>query len=671
MKHLITSILLLLTLSVHAQNIQWAFKVLEVSSEKGTREHSAAQVLGMPNSTPTGKRNIKAWEPKTAGGEEFVKVGFMDPIIPKQIVIVESFHPGYIDKVYVYDADGKEYQLITYIPQRVSADSRVLHINTANLNFHVLAVKLVLKTEKDLHVNIDAIGMTLSDKPYKPKANPNDLIKSNLVVTRLDSNVNSRHIEMGPLVSPDGKTLYLSRRGDPNDMGGVSDKEDIWYAEWDEKTKNWSPVKNIGAPLNNGDPNFINSISPDGNTILLGNSYMEDGTMEDGVSISRRTATGWSTPQRLIIEDDSRNVSRKANYFLSNSQKILLISNNRKEDSHGDRDLYVSFQKPDSTWTKPLNLGKTINTKGTEASPFLASDDKTLYFTSNGLPGYGGSDIYMTRRLDESWVKWSEPENLGPIVNTAFNESFLTISASGEQVYFTSESQNKKENDADIFLINLPKILKPSPVMLVKGRVLNSKTKEPIPDVKIFFEDLSTGQEAGIAKSSPGSGDYQIILPSGKNYGYLAQRDGFVSVNANMDLTNMQEYQEYQKDLYLTPLEAGEVVMINNIFFDFDKYDLRKESFPELNRIVKLLKASPTMKIEVSANTDSIGTEKYNESLSQKRAASVANYLLAQSGIDKSRITLIAYGETKPAASNATAKGRQLNRRVQFKILSK
>jgi OOP family OmpA-OmpF porin len=661
-----------LSVPLWAQNVQWSFKILEYSSQSQKDSkggYSAIQALGMPNVSPQGKENIHAWEPKGTLTEEYIKVGFLNPIKPKQIVIVESFHPGYITKILAYDAEGKEHEISNYTAQPLTVANRFFHVNTPSIDFYVFAVKVILKCDKNVPVNIDAIGISESDKQYKMKSNPNDLIKAGMIVKRLDTTVNSKFTELGPLVSPDGKTLYFSRRGDPTDKGGKSDKEDIWYSQWDESKKGWGEAKNIGKPLNNDEPNFINSISPDGNTIVVGNSYYPDGTMEDGVSISRRTNNGWSFPKRLIIEDDEENISKKANYFLSNSQKILLISNDRKKDSYGDRDLYVSFPKADSTWTKPLNLGKVINTKGEEAAPFLASDDKTLYFTSDGLSGYGGSDIYMSRRLDDSWTKWSEPENLGPVVNTSHNESFFTLTASGDKVYFTS--QTKDGDDIDMYMLILPPILKPLPVLLVSGRVLNSKTNEPIPDVKIFFENLSTGAEMGVANSSPGSGTYQIVLPSGSNYGYLAQKDGFISVNSNIDLTNMPEYREYKRDLYLTPIEEGQSIVINNIFFDFDKYELKKESFLELDRLVTLLKKSATMKIEISANTDNIGTEEYNDKLSIKRAEAVFNYLVAKTGVDKSRIVMKHYGELMPVASNATAKGRQLNRRVEFKILAK
>ena len=214
-------------------------------------------------------------------------------------------------------------------------------------------------------------------------------------------------------------------------------------------------------------------------------------------------------------------------------------------------------------------------------------------------------------------------------------------------------------------------MLMPTPVMLISGKVLNSKTNEAISNVKIFFENLDTGKEIGIASSDPNSGNFQIILPSGINYGYLAEKNGFVSINSNIDLSNMQNYKEYMKDIYLTPIEAGQTIIFNNIFFDFDKHELKNTSFFELNRLALLLKNNEIKTIEVAAFTDNKGTEDYNDDLSIKRAESVVNYLISKSGAEKQRIAMKYFGEKNPLASNKTAKGRQINRRVQFKILEK
>jgi len=666
----ITLLFILLPLSflVSAQQVQWAFKVLDHSSQQSSKDYAAVQALGIPNALPHQGESVKAWEPKPNEKESFIKVGYLKPIIPKQIIIGESFNPGHISAVYVYDASGKEFRISSTLNGFLSPDG-LFHISTQEVTFNVLAVKVVV-VSNGVPVGIDAIGITTYDKHFKIQQSENDLIKSNMVAKKMSDSVNSNYMEIGPLISPNGKTLYFSRRGDPGDIGGKKDIEDIWYSNWNPSTKSWGKAHNMGCPLNNKDPNFINSISPDGNTVLLGNSYNADGTMTDGVSLAHRTSTGWSAPVRLEIEDEDRNKSAMVSYFMANSQKILMISNNRSGDSYGKNDLYVSFLKTDGTWTKPLNLGDKINTDAIEDAPFLASDNKTLYFTSEGLGGYGGSDIYMSRRLDSTWQNWSTPENLGPVVNGAHDESFFSLSASGKQVFFTSQVE-ADSRDIDMYVLELPTLLAPLPVLLVHGHVYNSKTKEFVKGVKISFENLTTATEIGIASSNYDSASYTIVLPAGAKYGYLAEKDGYISINENIDLSNMKEYKEYERDLYITPIEIGEVVILNNVFFDFDKYELKKESYPELDRLASLLKKSNTMKIELSGYADSIGTKAYNDKLSSNRAQAIANYLIAKSGVDKKRILVKHFGESKPIATNATAKGREMNRRVEFKIVSK
>ncbi len=360
MKNTFICLLILISIPLWSQEVQWGFRVLEYSSQKGSREFSAVQAIGAPNVMPAGAENIGAWQPKGNNTEEYIKVGFAYPLKPKQIIIAESFHPGYITKIILYDASGNEYEIASYLPKAIAEASRVLLINTSAVNFVVFAIKIVLKPENNLAIGIDAIGISESSTPYKIKVNSNDIIKSNMVAVRLDKNVNSFYPEIGPLVSADGKILYFSRADCPENVGGARDKEDIWYSTWDETLKTWGVAQNMGAPLNNKYPNFINSVSPDGNKILLGNSYLPDGSMDEGVSISRRLYAGWGIPQRLIIEDDNNNIGKRANYFLSNTQRTLLISNNRRKDTYGDRDLYVSFLKADKSWTKPLNLWLTM-----------------------------------------------------------------------------------------------------------------------------------------------------------------------------------------------------------------------------------------------------------------------------------------------------------------------
>ena len=225
--------------------------------------------------------------------------------------------------------------------------------------------------------------------------------RDSVFLENLGPNVNSSYDEVGPVISPDGKTLYFDRPNHPENFGD----DDIWVSEL-QANGSWSLGRNIGAPLNNADNNFVSSVTPDGNTLLLGNVYNRDGSMGPGVSIVRRTRTGWGTPQALKIRNYYSTAST-ANYSLANDGKTLLMAIQRN-DSYGEMDLYVSFLQPNNEWSEPMNLGPDINSTGYDRTPFLAADGVTLYFSSDGLGGYGSSDIFVSRRLDSTWQRWSK-----------------------------------------------------------------------------------------------------------------------------------------------------------------------------------------------------------------------------------------------------------------------
>ena len=354
---------------------------------------------------------------------------------------------------------------------------------------------------------------------------------------------------------------------------------------------------------------------------------------------------------------------------MANTRTALLMSVER-EDSRGDRDLYVSFQKNDSLWSAPLNLGDIINTAGEESAPFLASDNKTLYFSSNGFSGFGGSDVYMSKRLDDTWTNWSEPENMGPDINSELNDLFFNIPSTSEYAYYSREVAI---DNADVYRVKLPVFMSPEPIVVVRGKLIDAKTGEPI-SAKIIYEKLPEGTEVGVAHSDPETGEYEIHLPGGQLYGVRAEAKGHISENQNLDLRNIkQDGVTRNQDMRLEPIEVAKIepeatINLNNIFFDFDKSTLKPESFPELNRIVALMGERPTLEVEISGHADATGPEEYNLGLSERRAKSVARYLTGK-GVPKERIKVAFYGETKPVESNETREGRRKNRRVEFKIL--
>ncbi len=675
MKRLLLAIYLIVCVQIIAktQVVQWATKVIDVSSELTPVQYSAQQILGKPNVLPAGGQNPNAWTPDKPKRKEFIKVGFATPIQIQQIAIAESHNPTALFKIYTYDEAGREYLIRSFSPIVIPLKSRMLTILMEKTPYKVTSVKLEFDgAALTDYFSIDAIAITDSNYPIVANIDIPDLLSKGLITERLDENVNSEFTELNPILTPDGKTLYFSRKNHPGNIGGVNDKEDIWYSELGPDGK-WTLAKNMGPQFNNEFPNFASAVSsatPDGKSVLmlLGNRYLENGKMLAGVSVSDNINGSWSNPKPILIENDY-NYNEKANYFMANTRKSLLMSIER-EDSRGGRDMYVSFAKNDSVWSEPLNLGIIVNTSGEDTAPFLASDDKTLYFSSNGFSGFGGSDIYISRRLDDTWTNWTEPQNMGPDINSKLDDLFFNIPASSEFAYY---SRGMTEDNADIFRVKLPLYKSPEPVVLVKGKLIDSKTGKPI-GAKIIYERLSDGKEVGITYSNPETGEYEIRLPGGQLYGFRAEADGHISESQNLDLRDMSKDTTVEhKDITLAPIEIARIepdatIALNNIFFDFKKATLRPESFSELNRIVNLMKDNSGMTVEISGHTDATGPNDYNMWLSEWRAKAVATYLI-QKSIEKERISVVFFGETKPADTNETKEGRGKNRRVEFKIV--
>ncbi len=575
----------------------------------------------------------------------------------RQIAIAESYNPSAIFRVLAYDSQGKEHVVNTLNPMVVPLKGPNAEPFMEMTPYKVVSIKIEFDgAAVPDYFGIDAVAISDSNYPIIADIPTMQMLASGIVIEALDKNVNSQYSELNPLLSPDGKTLYFSRKNHPENIGGTADKEDIWYSELDS-SGHWQLAKNMGRKFNNEGPNFMNTIqavTPDGKFIvLLGNRYLNNGKMQAGVSISSNVGGEWTRPVALNIKDDY-NYNEKANFFLTNNRKTLILSVER-DDTYGDRDLYVSFMVGrDSTWTAPLNLGEVVNTAGEESAPFLASDDKTLYFSSKGFSGYGGSDIYVTRRLDDTWTNWSEPENLGPEINSPLEDLFFNIPASSEYAYY---SRGVSDTNTDIFRIKLPIVKTPEPWVTVKGKIVD-KDGKPL-GAKIVYERLPDGKELGIAQSNPETGEYEIRLPASHNYGVRAEADGKVSESQNLDLTNAKSDQIIDgknfdlEPIKVTPVQPDITIVLNNVFFDFDKTTLKPESFPELNRIVALMTDKPGMQIEIAGHADAIGTEEYNLRLSERRAKAVAKYL-ADKGISKDRITAVFFGEASPVGTNDT-----------------
>lgn len=489
-------------------------------------------------------------------------------------------------------------------------------------------------------------------------------------IENLGTKINSVLPELRPTVSADGNHLYFICQNHPANTKyrSVPNSQDIWYSERDSTGK-WSDAIHMEYPLNTTHYNAVYWISPDNNRLLLRGAFNEGAFISKGVSMTYKDKDGeWTPPNALFIKNyEKYDHGRQSGASMTHDGETLLLY--MTPESNGiNNDLYVSFLTPEGWWTEPKSLGKKINLPDyDEMTPYMAADGVTLYFSSNRPGGLGDNDIWMTRRLDKTWQKWSDPVNLGSPINTPDWDAFFTLDAGGEYAYLTTNLNTY--GGSDIVRVRLMEEKKPDPVVLVSGNVYNAKTKTPL-SASLIYETLPDGKEAGNGVSAPADGSFKIVLPYDQNYLIRATADKFFAQSENLNLDSLVKagYKEIHKDLYLVPIEIGQTVRLNNVFFDFDKWDLRSESFVELDRVVTLLKENPAIEIEMSAHTDSKGSDDYNFRLSDNRAKSVKDYIISK-GIPENRIVSKGYGETRPVATNDTDEGRQLNRRVEFTIL--
>ncbi|MHA4742121.1 OmpA family protein [Dyadobacter sp. MSC1_007] len=655
----------LVSVAGYGQDVLWASKVLGYSSEYRPSQvghaYRSKQILGIPNKLPDFGDSPCAWSPAEADGrnEEWIKVGFEKSIALKQIAIAENFNPGAIARVYAYDESGKEYLVSETAVAQMTAKGRMFRVfPTQNINAN--AVKIVLQPGKVSGFNqIDAIGISANAAPIEAVINfAPTLIKAHR--ENMGKAINTNAQEVAPIISPDGKTLYFTRNNFEGNIGTPA--QDVWYSTLNDNGK-WTDAVNIGPPINNAGNNAITSISADGRTIYLINVYRPDGSMVFGFSRSFKTKNGWTFPKESKMVNAVRSEST-IEISVSPYENVLIMSVQRN-DSEGKKDLYISFLQKDNSWSEPRNLGSVINSADYEGTPFLALDNKTLYFSSQGHSGYGEGDLFMTRRLDDTWLNWSRPENLGPNINSPLWDAFVNIPATGDYAYFSSSE--KVMGQEDIFRIRMTPEIKPEPVAVVTGTVLEAETLKPVKsDIKADIK--SNNQLFANATFDPETGDFKLILPQKEIYRISASGPGYFPVSEDIDLMDGAGAMTIKKNIYLQPIKAGQQIRLSNAMFSQSSAELIEASFPELDRIAETMKSYPAMEILLEGHTDNQGEVQKNVKLSADRVEQVKKYLLSK-GIEARRIQTKAWGPARPIASNLTEQTRQKNRRVEFTIL--
>ncbi len=652
---------------------------------------------------------------------------------------------------------------------------------------------------------------------------------------QLGKNVNTRYHETAPLVTPDNKRLYFTVSNHPENNEGTDNTQDIWYSD-KLPDGNWSKAQHMGSPLNNRKFNQVLCIVDDGNTLLVRGGKNKN---KEGFSLTTRTGDGWTKPNALDIKEfEEMNKGRFSGAVISQDRSVLLIYMSERTGK-AFSDLYVSKLQNNGSYSQPEMIN-SLSTPQDEFGQYLTNNDKTMYFASNRQGGLGDVDVWKTERLDDSWQKWSEPENIGAPINTSGFDSYFSIDESGKNAFttrtyvsadgsnmniyalvpkpkitvtgtvFDDETQEtislnllinlKEENkfsittkedgiysfttiEEDIYQYEAEKLgysaladeidlrgikkdttitkdLYLTPIqseIFLYGYVLDAETEYPVVvkvksaqgkwskskessyadgayrmqlkgegTYKISITDsiyesvekniditLATGEffkevrqdfvlkkrilpyvlsgytfdnktkepiSATVAiddndtilatVKSDESGFYTVNIPVADKYKIRANKESYLNLEDEVNVFDNQDFLYYNKDLYLDPIEVGVTVIIKNIYFNFDKTDLKRESYPELNRLTQLMKTNPGITIEIAGHTDDKGSDEYNLELSDGRANSVMNYLLEQ-GIDAARMIAKGYGESEPISTNYTDEGRAENRRVVFTILSK
>jgi tetratricopeptide (TPR) repeat protein len=468
--------------------------------------------------------------------------------------------------------------------------------------------------------------------------------------------INTQNDEYWPSITADGQTLMFTRQarivGDPPQF---SRGEEDFYISY-LSGNSWQTAVNAGPPLNTPNNEGAQTLSSNGNYMYF-TACDRPGSMGScDLYFSSFNDGNWSVPVNLGPPVNTS--SWESTPSISADGKTLYFSSTRP-GGFGGKDLWFSRIDEKNRWSSPVNMGKVINTAGEEMSPFIHFDGKTLYFASDGRVGMGGFDIYISRLINDS--TWSEPQNLGYPINTFNDETGLIIESGGQKAYYSSIRD--KANGKDIFVFNLYESARPDPVSYLKGKVYDKETGKLL---KAEYEliNLSTIKPS-VKNTTDGSGNFLVCLPSGYNYGLNISKPGYLFYMFE-GVHTLKE--PLVKRIVLSPVKVGEKMMLANVFYEFDSWELKKESKSELNNLAKLISDNSVLEMEIGGYTDSTGTAGYNQTLSEKRALSVVNYLISK-GIPAERLKYKGYGSASPIGDNNTEEGRKMNRRTEAKIL--
>ena len=469
----------------------------------------------------------------------------------------------------------------------------------------------------------------------------------------LGDSINTASSEYYPSITINDSLFVFTRRG-----AGI--REDFIESTI-LPNHEYSRSKTISGSINEEPSKGAINISQDGDWLIFAGNFPSNGFGNFDLYISYQTPQGWSEPINLGPQINTE--FWESSPSLSSDKSTLYFSSDRP-GGYGGKDLYVSHRLPNGKWSEALNMGASVNTTGDELAPFIHADNNTLYFTSDGLPGYGGSDLFVMRKKNAA--EWNIPENLGYPINTIENDGSLFVASNGIDAFYSSDRADSR-GGLDLYRFELRPDIRPARTLYVRGTVFNKKDNKGIP-ATVELIDNSTG-ELNSKVQTDEQGNYFITLPVGKDYVFNVNRKGYLFYSDNFLLSQRVPDSVYEKNIPLQPIEVNASIILKNIFFETNKFQLDPKSQAELDKIVQLLNDNPTLKVEISGYTDNVGKPSDNLSLSNNRAKSVVSYLIGK-GIVSQRLVAKGYGETKPVADNATEEGKAKNRRTELRVIS-
>lgn len=489
---------------------------------------------------------------------------------------------------------------------------------------------------------------------------------SKLKVERLGSNINSPYPDYAPVVTGNDSLMFFTSRRKGTTRGFVDDEngnqyyEDIYFSEF--KNGEWSAAKNTGKPINSGDHDATISISYDGKKLFIYKGEKKGTIYESNYDDAKKE---WSKPQPIKGKVNSPDYENHAS--LSKDGKTLYLALERS-DSYGGTDIYASKLGEDGTWGAPVNLGKSVNTEFDEDGPAIAYDGKTLYFSSKGHDGMGGFDIFKTVSGDGGKT-WSKPENMGVPLNSPDDDVHISLTEQkdGKMYGYFASTRPGGAGDKDIYRIGLPP---PEPQglkdVLFTIYVKDCETGE-YTDAKV---KVSKGQSTIAQKANPQMGVYQYTFenPENMTYEVYIEKRGYSPSTRQVTIPKRTTEAQKITDTVIVCLDKLAEENVKNIYFDYDKADLRPASIEQLDILINIMKKNPSAQVWVYGYADARGTDQYNLKLSERRSKAAVKYMVSK-GMDPKKFLMKGFGESDPAASNDTEENMQLNRRVEFNVI--